>query len=760
MRQIMQWRINTRSIFAKIMMSFIAIIFLFVSFNLVSLGLFRQSIHGEIITYNDANLTHTTYGMEKYFDLLNSSFVSLYLDKNLGDLQKSKHYYLTAGNVIDDIQKLTLNPQLYLKNVLVYDVKHQFVLDNSRGNRLDVMFSEHYVSVSHAPGFWQQELMATGSDSKLYPIDSFRSDSASQPDTSSERVLPYLFRSKLYPDYEFLAFIDVDSFYRDYHQSINNNFYMLSPQGEMLYSSGLSASEPLPELATGKNWVKQDGKYYFYQTGKTTGLTYVNIIPESSISGRLLKLNVTLIVLLFVAVAISTALSVLFSKRFNNPVRKIVESIRSLNEDKELTRGAANEFELIHANIGHMIKTNQEAQRSIKHKESHLRNYSLMNVLKRIRMEYQESDSAYEADSRPYRFILFHMYFKPRYWSEMPKEEERTIAYIREYLIQAIGNAMAGAQTFQIETNQILSVVYLSEGDDARLRTELDRIKAVLDTDSAYSFFAIAVSSYYEDASEMTSAYQEALQLVSLRPFDDETHILQAGEVQAQPMLPTAVLEHELNVNLQEGNDALALQALRRMMAKMKKKDIAATRFHRFAEETTDKVLRVLHGLQIDSGSLSGMALTIEKRHTVEELEAYFEELISEAGRLIRSKKDTHDPIISFTLRYMEEHFSEELSLDIVASKLNITSGYLSTYFKEMTGANFVDYVNEFRIKQAQTLLLQSELKIQDIALKAGYMTLSSFNRTFKKFTGVTPTEYRRNAEAAAEDRSSVSDDE
>lgn len=750
MRQVMQWRINTRSIFVKIMMSFIAIIFLFVLFNLVSLGLFRQSIHSEIITYNDANLTHMTYDMEKYFDLLNNTLVGLYLDKNLSNLQKSKYYYLTAGYVIDEIQKLTLNPQHYLKNVLVYDVKRRFVLDNSRGNRLDDIFSEHYVSRNHEPGFWQQELTEAGPESKLYPIESFRSDTAPKTDASSDRVLPYLFRSKLYPDYEFLAFIDIDSFYRDYHQSINNNFYMLSTQGEVLYSSGLSANQPLPELTSGKNWVKQDGRYYFYQTGKTTGLTYVNIIPESSISKRLLRLNVTLIVILFVAVVISMALSVLFSKRFNDPVRKIVESIRSLNENKELVRGTANEFELIHANISHMIRANQEAQRSIKHKEIHLRNYSLMNLLKRIRMEYQESDAVYGADSRPFRFILFQMNFKPRYWTEMPKEEERTIAYIREYLIHALGNALAGAQTFQIESNQILSVVYLSDGDDVRLRSELDRIKAVLDTDSAYSFFAIAVSSYYEHASEMTSAYQEVLQLVGLRPFDDATHILQAGEVHAQPMLPTAILEHKLNMNLQEGNDILALQALCRMMTKMKKKNIDATRFHRFAEEVTDKVLRVLHGLQIDSESLSGMAQSIEKRHTIEELEEYFEELVSEAASLIRMKKDKHDPIISFTLRYIEEHFSEEVSLDIIANKLNITSGYLSTYFKEMTGANFVDYVNEFRIKQAQTLLLQPELKIQDVAVKAGYITLSSFNRTFKNITGVTPTEYRRNADAGS----------
>ncbi|WP_309121897.1 helix-turn-helix domain-containing protein [Paenibacillus sp.] len=80
-----------------------------------------------------------------------------------------------------------------------------------------------------------------------------------------------------------------------------------------------------------------------------------------------------------------------------------------------------------------------------------------------------------------------------------------------------------------------------------------------------------------------------------------------------------------------------------------------------------------------------------------------------------------------------------------IAEKLDITGGYLSTYFKEKTGMNFLDAVNDVRIRKARELLDRaSGLKIQDVAARVGYQNLNSFNRMFKKFTGLTPSEYRQ----------------
>lgn len=739
MKSILQLKLNTRSIMTKLLLSFLAIIVLFVSFNLVSLVLFRKSIHDEIIKYNDANLSHTAQSFEQYFQLLNNVIVSMYLDDHILRLKGPNVDYVAAGAVMDDVRSKVNNQQLFLNNLFVYDVKHSLVLEQLRGSSPEVMFSEHYTSPNYTSEFWKKEF-AEPFSTKLYPSATFTGIQAN-PISQTGLVFPYMVKSKLYPDFVMLAFIDVEKLYHAYHQSINDNFYILSPQNEPLFSSDQTGTRELPALKPGKGWVKSGGSYYFYEKGEFSGLTYINIVPDASISARIVRLNVTLLVLLVVAVAISVMVSVFFSRRFNNPVKKIVESIRHLNEKKDSEGKAANEFEIINENIGRMLRMNQEALSDLEEKKSLLHYYTLMSRLKRIRVGNQESLQQNESDGRPFRFALFQLTFKARFKEEMSGEEERATSFIHEYVNQAISREMKGAQTLQIESNQILSIIYLEE-DDTRFTAMLDKVKEVLAGDSQYCFFTIAVSSRYDHTSQMTAAYEEVIQMMKLRPFDDETCVLTAGQLHEKSFLPTAALEHELNVNLQEGNDALAMQSLRRIVAQMKKKGIGTARFHRFAEETTDKVIRMLH--VSDNQDLYRLSDFISSIYTVEQLEHYFETLVKEATRLVRSKKEERDQIVSFVENYTMEHYAEDISLESVASKLNITGGYLSTYFKEKTGMNFVDYVNEFRIKQAMSLLQQSEMKIQDIATATGYQSLSSFNRTFKKFSGVTPSEYRR----------------
>jgi two-component system response regulator YesN len=111
----------------------------------------------------------------------------------------------------------------------------------------------------------------------------------------------------------------------------------------------------------------------------------------------------------------------------------------------------------------------------------------------------------------------------------------------------------------------------------------------------------------------------------------------------------------------------------------------------------------------------------------------------------IRKKKEEQDHIITFVFDYIENHYMDDLSLDMVAEKLKITGGYLSSYFKDKTGMNFSDYLNKLRIEKAKQFLQKPNLRVQDVAEHVGYNNVVSFIRMFKRITGQTPGEYRRN---------------
>ncbi len=100
---------------------------------------------------------------------------------------------------------------------------------------------------------------------------------------------------------------------------------------------------------------------------------------------------------------------------------------------------------------------------------------------------------------------------------------------------------------------------------------------------------------------------------------------------------------------------------------------------------------------------------------------------------------------------YLHTRYSEELSLQEVANHFSVSSFYLSHQFKRITGMNFVSYLQQIRVRNAQQLLLYSSLKIKEICEQCGFSSFSQFNRVFSKFCDVTPSAFRKNNNHASE---------
>ena len=92
---------------------------------------------------------------------------------------------------------------------------------------------------------------------------------------------------------------------------------------------------------------------------------------------------------------------------------------------------------------------------------------------------------------------------------------------------------------------------------------------------------------------------------------------------------------------------------------------------------------------------------------------------------------------------YLDRHFTEDLSLEEVASVAGFSKFHFSRTFKQLSGCNFYEYLSHRRIKSSEALLMHPELSISQIALQSGFSSVSTFNRTFKKLKGCNPTQYR-----------------
>lgn len=93
---------------------------------------------------------------------------------------------------------------------------------------------------------------------------------------------------------------------------------------------------------------------------------------------------------------------------------------------------------------------------------------------------------------------------------------------------------------------------------------------------------------------------------------------------------------------------------------------------------------------------------------------------------------------------YLKVNYSNKITVDELSNYVFLSKSYLSSLFKQVTGSNIVDYLKHIRIEHACRLLIETDLSITEILNSVGYSDYRFFNKSFKKITGMTANEYRK----------------
>ena len=96
-----------------------------------------------------------------------------------------------------------------------------------------------------------------------------------------------------------------------------------------------------------------------------------------------------------------------------------------------------------------------------------------------------------------------------------------------------------------------------------------------------------------------------------------------------------------------------------------------------------------------------------------------------------------------FVCNYINEHCTEDLDVDELASFAGFSKSHFTRLFKRFTGITYYDYLNRHKIMVAEKLLIEPKILVTDVAMQSGFLSLSTFNRVFKSYKKCTPTEFR-----------------
>lgn len=256
---------------------------------------------------------------------------------------------------------------------------------------------------------------------------------------------------------------------------------------------------------------------------------------------------------------------------------------------------------------------------------------------------------------------------------------------------------------------------------------------------------ACSVSDYYQGLQNSKLAYQTALKTLNYRIFFDIDEIIY-----------TSHLEHLLSLTDYDRSSTLKLTNLVKLGYTEDATLLLDKIFNLYF--TQDYTLESVRGgiteVYIELSNLSKdlkyvLTLTpnqlFKKYSTLTAIKNYLHSLITEMCQLVNTEQEQKtNPKMDRIIDYVYQNYQDyNLNVANIAHEFNMNASYLSRVFKEQQGENLLHFINKYRLEKAKILLVSTDLTLEQISNQVGFINSVAIIRTFKKYEGVTPTQYK-----------------
>ncbi|NOU62610.1 helix-turn-helix domain-containing protein [Paenibacillus sp. LMG 31461] len=491
---------------------------------------------------------------------------------------------------------------------------------------------------------------------------------------------------------------------------------------------------------------------------------YITLNPHGELFKRSNEVIRITLLISVISLAAGMLLMVVVSRRHYQPVRNMVQALISYMEKPLPKAKYGDEFGFIRESIDRLHHENEEFKTRFRGQELILKDHLLLNLLSGKTADEDEMIGQlnyYHLNLEPHGFLVMAMRVHlngPMLRSS--DEQVRNLIHfqIRTICEDAIGLYGKGAYISRFHKHD---VIILNTGHWDSANPAIDkakelafRIKNEVTSTLEGVVVTFGIGGNYELITEIPLSYNEATEAL--------LHERIAG-------IGSILSIHDLDVNRANRNQFIAYrQQVDKLVGDLKSGHLDKVK------ETKDSIINQLEhdghfGLSYKNMILLHLLnalvtvrveLAISGEETVEQVNRWHHEfaklqnleeitlwldriLTSIAGDIEHRRDNKNAEVIAKLAAYIRDHYREPLGLQLLADMAYMNSQYLSKLFKEMTGSTFIDYLTETRFREACRLLKETDRNINDIAEATGFGQKQNLIRTFKKMTGLTPTEYR-----------------
>lgn len=259
--------------------------------------------------------------------------------------------------------------------------------------------------------------------------------------------------------------------------------------------------------------------------------------------------------------------------------------------------------------------------------------------------------------------------------------------------------------------------------------------------------FSMAVGAAYKEAERLADSMQEARKLIQERLVKGDGRVLdcmgKASEIQESELLKKYLREitHAVEISSIQ-NAAEAVEDLQDTVNKAK--EIRGSEIFELVYAAAD-IFAASIRIPERTATVEEFRKQCDKCGKIEEIFSclgdFQQKYIQEQAE--RYENDTIRPVRK-AKEYIQNHFSDPLTLEEVSEMVGLSTAYFSALFKKTEGEGFAKYLINVRMEQAKLLLRESNLPVTEICRKVGYNDPKHFTHTFEKAAGVKPSTYRK----------------
>ncbi|MFF2157654.1 helix-turn-helix transcriptional regulator [Paenibacillus chitinolyticus] len=645
----------------------------------------------------------------------------------------------------------------YLEEVVLFEKGSAIAITSQGTSSLEALFNEQYRHDTYNAEYWRS-FAETNRTQKVFPASVFKVKFADR--LVQNRNLIVLMGSNQISTYNIMLLIDVDKLLKHVNQTAmmqgtslmvmdaeRNRILSTDPEWDLVEMLNEVYFNPGQE-ATVKS---RDYEYLFYKSDYNDFI-YIDKMPvELAGTAPVVAWNRMIMI---IAILSAVGLSIVLSHYLYRPIRDLVRLLGGKaaepQADYSRIRSGIEQIQLENASVKVQMETvHSEIRRGVflhaLDEFSHSREFE-------NRMQHIFADFF-----RTGQFMMAAIHLRPKEGPEdgsEPPAPMRAAALeqaLQAVLREAVGEAGGHCSVFHAGSLQFLALIGLDRPSDRE--PVIRRMGQILKQAGNGPLKDVAVMAavsrlYASKIQYCQDAYREVKRGLMYRDLSEASPVTDTQAIRYTWKVHFPLHEIEkLSNHLAGGNVEACLAMIRAILEKNAERHVHHHQLVPVAECMYYHMQQYVEPGKVDGQELirlqDGFIRAVHQAVDYREIETALEYA---ARRFAEWRKPAGDTKLEaeFIAQYINLHYKENLHLDHMAELLGTTPKYFSNYFKKAFGINFVEYLNKVRMAHAKEWLKTTDWSVAEIGEKSGYLNSSTFTSTFKKYNGISPSEYRR----------------